>query len=68
MITGTVTRFDQSRGYGFITRNDGGKDVFVHRNAITSPLLAVLVVGQQVKFDVQEGYNGPSVASNVQLA
>ena len=67
MIIGTVTRFDESRGYGFIARKDGGKEVFVHRNAIIDTGLMILAVGQQVRFDVQEGHNGPGAATNVQL-
>ena len=66
-MIGTVTRFDESRGYGFITRKDGGEEVFVHRNAIISTGLTILSVGQQVRFDVQEGHIGPWAATNVQV-
>ena len=66
-MTGTVTRFDESRGYGFIARKDGGKEVFVHRNAIISTGSTILSVGQQVRFDVQESRNGPWAATNVQV-
>ncbi len=67
MITGTVKWFNESKGYGFLTRQDDGKDVFVHHSAIVGTGFKSLAEGQQVKFEVQEGQKGPA-ASNVQLA
>ena len=67
MITGTVKWFDESKGYGFITRQDGDKDVFVHHSAIVGSGLKSLSEGQQVTFEVQQGQKGPT-ASNVQMA
>jgi CspA family cold shock protein len=65
VITGTVKWFDESKGYGFITRQDGGKDVFVHHSAIVGTGFKTLAEGQQVTFEVEQGQKGPA-ASNVQ--
>ncbi len=67
MITGTVKWFNESKGFGFITRQDGGKDVFVHHSAIAGTDVRTLAEGQQVTFDVEEGQKGPA-ARNVQPA
>lgn len=67
MITGTVKWFNDSKGYGFIARQDGGKDVFVHHSAIVGTGFKTLAEGQKVTFEVQEGQKGPA-ASNVQSA
>ncbi|MGH8609357.1 MAG: cold-shock protein [Gammaproteobacteria bacterium] len=62
MITGTVKWFNDSKGYGFLTREDGGKDVFVHHSAILGGGFNSLAEGQQVTFDVVQGPKGPSAA------
>lgn len=67
MIKGTVKWFDDSKGYGFIARQDDGKDVFVHHSAIAGEGFKSLAEGQEVTFEVQQGEKGPS-ASNVQPA
>ena len=67
MITGTVKWFNESKGYGFITPQDGGKDVFVHHSAIVGTGFKSLAEGQQVTFEVEQGQKGPS-ATNVQTA
>ncbi len=64
MITGTVKWFNDSKGYGFITRQDGGKDVFVHHSAIQGNGFKSLAEGQNVTFDVEQGPKGPSAASS----
>ena len=65
MTTGTVKWFDESKGFGFIVREDGGKDVFVHYSAIAGGGFKTLAEGQKVTFEVQDGQKGPS-ATNVQ--
>ncbi|MFQ5756511.1 MAG: cold-shock protein [Acidiferrobacterales bacterium] len=64
MRTGTVKWFNESKGYGFITPEDGGKDVFVHHSAITGSGFKTLAEGQRVTFEVKEGPKGPQ-AENV---
>jgi CspA family cold shock protein len=66
MATGTVKWFNESKGFGFITPADGGKDVFVHFSAIASEGFRTLAEGQQVTFDVEDGPKGPQ-AVKVQL-
>jgi CspA family cold shock protein len=58
MSTGTVKWFNESKGYGFITPQDGGKDVFVHHSAITGTGFKTLTEGQRVTFQVQQGPKG----------
>jgi len=64
MATGNVKWFNESKGFGFITPDDGSKDVFVHFSAIASEGFRTLAEGQQVTFDVEDGPKGPQ-ASNV---
>lgn len=64
MATGTVKWFNESKGYGFIARDDGGDDVFVHFSAIQGDGFKTLVEGQKVTFEVEEGQKGPQ-ARNV---
>ena len=66
MATGTVKWFDESKGFGFLTNDDGSKDVFVHFSAIASEGFRTLAEGQQVTFDVETGPKGPQ-ASNVRV-
>ena len=65
-ITGTVKWFNDSKGFGFITRDDGEKDVFVHHSAIQDPSggFRSLNEGDKVQFDVVQGDKGPA-AENV---
>jgi len=65
VITGTVKWFDDSKGFGFVTPEDGSKDVFVHHTAIQGTGFKTLTEGQQVQFEVEQGPKGPS-AVNVQ--
>jgi CspA family cold shock protein len=62
-IRGTVKWFNDAKGFGFITREDGGKDVFVHHTAIKAQGFRSLREGQQVEFDVVEGQKGPAAAN-----
>jgi CspA family cold shock protein len=66
MATGTVKWFNESKGFGFLTNDDGSKDVFVHFSAIASDGFRTLAEGQQVTFDVEDGPKGPQ-ATNVQV-
>ncbi|SCZ64243.1 transcription antiterminator/RNA stability regulator CspE [Thiohalomonas denitrificans] len=67
MITGTVKWFNESKGFGFITPEDGGKDVFVHFSAIQGAGFRTLNEGQRVTFEVQDTPKGPA-AANVNAA
>ena len=58
MSTGTVKWFDAAKGYGFITPEDGGKDLFVHHSEIQTDGYATLNDGQQVEYEVGEGQKG----------
>ncbi|MCR4397533.1 MAG: cold-shock protein [Firmicutes bacterium] len=63
-MRGTVKWFDPEKGYGFITREDGAGDVFVHYTAIQQEGFKTLREGEQVEFEVVEGPRG-SQAANV---
>ena len=63
MITGTVKWFNDAKGFGFITPEDGGKDVFVHHSAIQGSGFKSLAEGQKVKFELTQGPKGPSAAN-----
>jgi CspA family cold shock protein len=60
VITGTVKWFNDSKGFGFITPQDGSKDVFVHHSSIQGNGFKSLAEGQQVQFEVEQGQKGPS--------
>lgn len=67
MSTGTVKWFDASKGYGFITPQDGGKDLFVHHSEIKSDGYATLNDGQSVEYEVGQGQKGPCATKVVGL-
>ena len=67
MSSGTVKWFNDAKGFGFITPEDGGKDLFVHFSAITGSGFKSLKEGDKVSFEVTQGAKGPS-ATNVRPA
>lgn len=66
MSTGTVKWFNTTKGYGFITPDDGGKDAFVHISAVQEAGLNQLNEGQKVSYDLQEN-RGKESAANLQV-
>jgi CspA family cold shock protein len=67
MTIGTVKFFNATRGFGFITPEDGTKDVFVHVSAVEQAGMGSLAEGQKVSFDIQPDDRGPK-AVNLQEA
>ena len=66
MTSGTVKWFNDSKGFGFITPQDGSKDVFVHFSSIQGGGFKSLAEGQAVEFEITDGQKGPQ-ATNVTL-
>ena len=62
-VTGSVKWFNADKGYGFITQDNGGKDVFVHFPAIQSEGYKTLPEGQKVSFEIEEGQKGLQAAN-----
>jgi CspA family cold shock protein len=64
--TGTVKWFDEPKGFGFITPDKGGKDMFAHFSEIKSGDFKTLVENQRVEFEITQGRKGPQ-ASNIRV-
>jgi CspA family cold shock protein len=67
-ITGKVKWFNDSKGFGFITRDDGQKDCFVHHSAIQGNGFKSLAEGDSVEFDVVQGNKGPAAENVTKVA
>ena len=65
--TGTVKWFNESKGFGFITPEDGSKDVFVHHSAIAGSGFKTLAEGDRVEFDIVAGNKGPAAENVVKI-
>jgi CspA family cold shock protein len=65
--TGTVKWFNNDKGFGFITREDGQKDCFVHHSAIQGGGFKSLAEGERVEFDVVQGQKGPAAVNVTML-
>ncbi|MFI7482398.1 cold-shock protein [Kocuria sp. M1R5S2] len=68
MTTGTVKWFNADKGFGFITPEDGSKDVFAHFSAINSGGFRSLEEDQRVEFETQDGPKGPQATNITVLA
>jgi len=63
MATGTVKWFSDDKGFGFITPEDSGKDLFVHHSAIVGSGFRSLAEGAKVTYDAERGPKGPAAAN-----
>jgi CspA family cold shock protein len=68
MITGTVKFYNSTKGFGFITPDQGGKDAFVHVSAVERAGLTGLGEGQKLSYDLENGRDGRESAINLQVA
>jgi CspA family cold shock protein len=66
MATGTVKWFNDSKGFGFITRDEGG-DIFVHHSSIQGRGFKSLAEGDRVSFEVEQGLKGPKAVNVVKI-
>ncbi len=66
-VRGTVKWFNNDKGFGFLTRDDGEKDVFCHHSAVRGDGFKSLAEGAKVEFDVVDGQKGPAAQNVVTL-
>ncbi len=66
-VAGSVKWFNDEKGFGFITRDDGEKDVFCHHTAIQGEGFKTLAEGTRVEFDVIDGQKGPAAENLVTI-
>ena len=67
LASGTVKWFNETKGYGFIAPDDGGKDIFVHYSNVEGSGFKTLNEGSKVEFEVREGTKGPEATNVVQV-
>ncbi len=67
MPQGTVKWFNDQKGFGFITVEDGGKDVFVHHSGIEASGFKSLQEGDRVSFEIEQGAKGPAAVKVMKL-
>lgn len=67
MIDGTVKFYNSTKGFGFISPDDGGKDAFVHVSALERAGISGLAEGQKVSFSLETGRDGRVSAGTIQL-
>ncbi len=67
MIKGTVKFFNTNKGFGFIEPEDGSKDAFVHITALERAGITGLAEGQKVTYELEEGRDGKTSATNIQI-
>ena len=68
MPLGTVKFFDNAKGYGFITNDDGGNDAFVHMTAVEAAGMSTLEKEQRLSYELENDQRGKSSAVNLQTA